>query len=1192
MEFPQWSVSKPLFVASNSLGDTTDVIDRWSQVLAARYGQHLVSVARYSSDRRMVYRTGALLLNLTLAGTLPAGGAVAVTRINGAPIDGDNPAAFLTTGDPTVVTGMSMTGYVSRNGVERKVTVSAPNGASFAYSMAQAPGQTAITFDGPVLFTPEASLSIRGSTCIVWMGNNFFYSEVPNQYGDYTNPQMWVDLKLIVSFLQSQGCQVLLLPVIPASLPEWVEGVGTPLTASRAANARTEALFPGLMGRHADGRDLIKFLQDRKDGSPDAQADVNKGWIPRNLHRAGDALHLNADGDLAVADFVDSALRSQVGPPVITQATTFTIAAEGLQAGPDATASVRVERDQLASLADAVDGVVQDAVYRPTIAAAIADFDIGTFFVSRDLDGLTAHTGDKWQYKVTAEAPYFSDEGAWSDTNAAALGLDAYVGTTPNRLPVSVDTAVAIASAKSEALASTSDLGLMTANALDLRVRVDVPQTLAASAKAQARSNMGALDEDALGDPARGASLVVLGRGSRVEDALSETISLMEFRTAAQKLAGMLPDTDAWDRASQWFRDNGKTGTLLLPPGVLLISRTVSFPVGVSLRGAGRRTVIQPTEDGVYISAFVIRLNSTGSAWEQQYPNTSSGRVSDLRMTNTTSQNLRAIQFGGSYIFQELRFSGFGQGISMVGTYCDFVEVNRVFFEADRAADPAWGASGDHLINLGLGDAWRVNALHISGPSSIDRKVLRSFGCRGGLIQGIINGVMTLQQCVSLTVIGAHFEFGGIDITDGNAKIMDCAFFNMKGSNRVPIRLLASNGVYGELYSVKLDNNSFASTPDAAGYPVALVADVQVNPYYRVEVVDQARYVSKWNDISKHRRHGIVVANSDGTLNEAFNSVSAIASRSSTILNQRVIFERPMTTGQLTVHTGINSPITLDGFASWPLPTGTYYYQMQMMVDRTRFIAGTSQFGVNERSVVLTNGAGVPQLNINDGSAVMPTIGWIARIYRGTATGVYSQYVDVPMIDGSALLDTGSHLNGFPWIDRTPGIQDSTNGLFGQARYSGRNVVLTLATLTATYVPTLGTWTAGDRIVLQPEPVGTDGRVLNGYVRLTTGSGHVVGTDWLRVYATPAGRLPGRTITAATTLASTDLNGIIDCTAGANGFTVTLPDAGMVQGDTIRVRKIDTAAGAITVAGRTATTQWQTMTFRYSPTRSAWEPVL
>ncbi|RYD22094.1 MAG: hypothetical protein EOP69_00335 [Spirochaetia bacterium] len=492
MEFLQWSVSKPLFVAGNSLSDPTDVLNRWSQVLAARYGQPLVSVARYSSDQRMVYRTGAVPLNLTLAGALPAGGSVAVTQINGAPIDGNNPAAFLTTGDPAVVTGMNMSGYVSRNGVERKVTVSAPNGASFAYSVTQAPGQTAITFDGPVLFTPEASLAIRGSTCVVWPGNNYFYSSVPNQYGDYTNPQMWVDLKLIVSFLQEQGCQVLLLPVIPASSPEWVGGVGTPLTASRAANARTEALFPGLMARHADGRDLIRFLQDRKDGSADAQADVAKGWIPRNLHRAGDTLHLNADGDLAVADFVDSALRSQVGPPAITQATTFTIAAEGAQAGPDATASVRVERDQLASLADAVDGVMQDAVYRPTIAAAIADFDVGTFFVSRDLDGLTAHTGDKWQYKVTAVPPYFSDQGAWSDTDAAALGLDAYVGTTPAGLPVSIDQAAADASVRNDALKSTGDLGLLIAFALDRRIRTDVPQALAEAEQATARSNMGA----------------------------------------------------------------------------------------------------------------------------------------------------------------------------------------------------------------------------------------------------------------------------------------------------------------------------------------------------------------------------------------------------------------------------------------------------------------------------------------------------------------------------------------------------------------------------------------------------------------------------------------------------------------------------------------------------------------------------
>lgn len=363
MEFPNYSLAQPYAFIGNSLTDSTDVTNRWSQLLAADYGQPFISVARYSSDGRMVYRTGAKPIELTLAGALPANGPVAVSRINGAPIDGNNPAAFLTTGDPGVLSGMSMSGYLKRNGITRRATVSAPNGASFAYVVTQAPGQTAITFDGPVTFVPDFALSVRGRICVIWIGNNFFYSGVANAYGDYTNPQMWVDLKLIVAFLQSQGCRVLLIPIIPsantAEGDNWLaRGPGTPYTAMESANARTEAEFPGLVARHADGRRFLKFLQDRNDGSPEALDDVAKGFTPRNLRRISDGvydlLHMYGDGagDRAVKEFVVSALQAQVLPDAVTQTTDFVITAIGAEGQLPDTALVRVSRDPMGSLVE------------------------------------------------------------------------------------------------------------------------------------------------------------------------------------------------------------------------------------------------------------------------------------------------------------------------------------------------------------------------------------------------------------------------------------------------------------------------------------------------------------------------------------------------------------------------------------------------------------------------------------------------------------------------------------------------------------------------------------------------------------------------------------------------------------------------------------------------------------------------
>jgi hypothetical protein len=82
-----------------------------------------------------------------------------------------------------------------------------------------------------------------------------------------------------------------------------------------------------------------------------------------------------------------------------------------------------------------------------------------------------------------------------------------------------------------------------------------------------------------------------------------------------------------------------------------------------------------------------------------------------------------------------------------------------------------------------------------------------------------------------------------------------------------------------------------------------------------------------------------------------------------------------------------------------------------------------------------------------------------------------------------------------------------------------------------------------------------------------------------------------REISAATTLTAADYGLVINCTAGAGGYTVTMPSA-PPEGTTIWVRKVDAAAGSITVSSQTLSTQWKSVAFVYSATRTAWEPML
>lgn len=532
-----WAANKPIFVAGNSLSTSTDTTNRWSQLLAADRNQPLYSTARYTSDWNQVYRTGAAPLYLTIAGgSLPAGGTSAsVTLINGAAptaSSSGNPASFLNTGDAGLTTGVTMTGTVIAGAVARHVTVSIPNAASTAYSIVQDAGGTAVPLDGPVLFVPDIAKQITSSDLILWTGNNYFYSGVGNQYGDYTNPQMWVDMGKIVA--AAEGNRVLILPVLP-SADDPVDGAPNPyvpgenyhIRAARvAANARTEALFPTAIARDAQNRALLKRLQDSGNGSAGDNADIAAGFVPRSLRV--DALHLNAAGDAVVFAFVKEALARQPLPAAVTQDTAFTLNVSGanprtMEAVQDVAFAV-VKPSEFAALVDplrdAVGAVAQDAVYRPTIAAAIADFEVGTFFTSRDLDGVTPNAGIKWQYKVTATPPYYSDEGRWADTDAATLGLEAYVGTTPESLPPSNPTVDAISG-------STGALAQLTEYALTRRIRTDAAQALSEGERSTARGNIDAVSGSDLAAPGdgRGANLI----GYRVNLPMADRLDSIEM---------------------------------------------------------------------------------------------------------------------------------------------------------------------------------------------------------------------------------------------------------------------------------------------------------------------------------------------------------------------------------------------------------------------------------------------------------------------------------------------------------------------------------------------------------------------------------------------------------------------------------------------------------------------------------------
>ncbi|WP_288413872.1 hypothetical protein [uncultured Novosphingobium sp.] len=453
LRLPRWSDTNTLAVIGNSLSDPTDDPNKWPRVLKSRRGSDLVASARYSSDIRQLPRIGLTPLLLTVqGGTIPASGTANVTAVNGIATNDPGflsyPESFLSTGDSSLTTGVTLDGVVISGGKSYAARASVVNAGSSAYKIAQIGGTAPLVLTGPALFVPglKYEMDRPDVAFVVWLGNNIFYSGVPNFYGDHTNPGLWDILDQLDAYIG--GRQGLFLPVIPdAGWPAegspagpigGVEYGNHQTSAMNAANARTRTRYPH---RHAlaAGKTLLQSLQALAAG-PGAADDVAAGLTPRNIR--ADSLHLNDLGNLGVANHIEPALAALTRPPVITDETVFSIVPVWTRpadytifpirepetfTGEAVTAGlVRGFEAELGARQDAVEtaisGALTSSAYFPTLAEAIDVMDVGAYFNSHDSGAEGPHAGVRWIYKVSANAPFYEAVQQWSTKEDSGLG--------------------------------------------------------------------------------------------------------------------------------------------------------------------------------------------------------------------------------------------------------------------------------------------------------------------------------------------------------------------------------------------------------------------------------------------------------------------------------------------------------------------------------------------------------------------------------------------------------------------------------------------------------------------------------------------------------------------------------------------------------------------------------------------------
>ena len=157
---------------------------------------------------------------------------------------------------------------------------------------------------------------------------------------------------------------------------------------------------------------------------------------------------------------------------------------------------------------------------------------------------------------------------------------------------------------------------------------------------------------------------------------------------------------------------------------------------------------------------------------------------------------------------------------------------------------------------------------------------------------------------------------------------------------------------------------------------------------------------------------------------------------------------------------------------TWEKPSATYYYSSQLLVDEGRLI-GRNQVSA-EVSIALVNLGSGARLDLSYGGR---TPNGIVRIYRGTSTDSYTEYVDIHVISSVRFYDDGDSVNGIPWVSRTAASKITLNGLGSTSvTYVGVN-----AQIYAAAPPTIGTYVAADRFYrVAPVSAGYIGQVYDG----------------------------------------------------------------------------------------------------------------
>jgi hypothetical protein len=577
-------------------------------------------------------------------------------------------------------------------------------------------------------------------------------------------------------------------------------------------------------------------------------------------------------------------------------------------------------------------------------------------------------------------------------------------------------------------------------------------------------SGMENVDLAATGSPADSSVITYdpgfIGSSPRtVEEKLQESVSVLDFAAVSGT------DSSVAFNAACAYRSSIGGGEVYAPPGDWWFSASVNVPVGVYINGT-RGTNFIPITGLSGKSMFLLNTLEAGdSGFVVDFPNMISGGFDKCFFDNRPNliSSVKAVQFAGSQVFQNLWFWSFAQSIVQdTAAYSDSVKLDSIIC-LSLDADTDW------QMDLGFsGDGVDINQVHfpMSGrtlpPVGINAAIKQSIR-----VKNVIGGKHRFSLCNSGDV-EIYTESGFVEVNSSSLTLRLHSYLNQTTS---PVTLLNDSGGSHKVRLVDCEFNYGLSKS-----PID-IADVVSNAGFEVEIVNCHR-VMTLDGVSGQQHSGIRVANSGEADIDAFNKYSYMHSRLSTLRKDSVVIP-----GYITVDSGSGSfggvteaVVGVNGV--WDEASDTYYYRAQLLVDPVRTIGKN---GGAEVSVVVASANKAVELGL---AFNVGNIG-IIRVYRGTATGSYTEFADVHITSLNRLYDIGSTVNGVTWVSRSAAGMDSIQIDPTKFRLVGDEIEVWTDTVNH---PTTGTWSVGDMIYSSAPSVDGNDMLLFGRICITGGT--------------------------------------------------------------------------------------------------------